>query len=181
MAGLEEWDKLAATLDDDLRLIYPDMYLEHEQLFDKIMGVGYLIKDLGFPEKGLDWVNESQLNKLLQTRPNVAVLSKLLIVRLRLPWNEVNTEWLVSEVELNEHRDEYEVLEVFLRIRRIGSNEKIRWLRAEDKQYFDEHRDEFEVVEKRYSVRWKWSEEDKIRLLDDFLVTKDAVHEYLAQ
>ena len=181
MSELGEWEKLAATLDDDMRLIYPKMYLDNEQLFDKILGIGYLIKDLNHPEGGLDWISEGKLNRILQNYPHVAILSKLLIVRLRLPWNDVNTEWLVSEQELSENRDDYEILDVFLRIRRIGINEKVRWLKAEDKQYFEEHRDEFEIVEKRYSVRWKWSEKDITDLLSDSLVDKDNIHTYISE
>jgi hypothetical protein len=179
--GLKEWHKLNSTIDDDLRLIYPDMYLENAKLFDKIMAVGYLIHDLSHPESGLDWVVESKLNKILLENPNIAVISKLLVVRLRLPWNEVDTEWLVSEVEFNEHRDEYEVLEVFLKIRRKNTNEKAKWLKSEERQYFDEHRDEFIIVEKRYSVRWKWSEEEIANLLDESLVNKENVHEYISK
>ena len=181
MSGLGEWEKLAETLDDDLRLIYPEMYLGNEHLFDKIVGIGYLIKDLNHPDGGLDWVNGSYLNKLLLKYPHIAVLSKLLIVRLRLPWNNVNTEWLMSEQELNENRGDYEVLEVFLRIRRTSTNEKAKWLRVEDKQYFEEHREEFDIVEKRYSVRWKWSEKDITDLLSDSLVDKDNIHTYISE
>ena len=180
MSGLEEWEKLAVTLDDDLRLIYPEMYLENARLFDKIVGVGYLIKDLNHSEGGLDWIPESRLNKVLLENPSIAVLSKLVIVRLRLPWNDVNTEWLVGEYELNEHREEYEVLEVFLRIRKAG-DEKIFWLMPEKRQYFEEHREEFEVVEKRYSVRWRWSEEDIEDLLNDSLVNKDNTSTYMSK
>jgi len=181
MIDLGDWGRLNETIDDDLRLIYPDMYLENEELFDKIMAVGYLIRDLSHPDGGLDWISSHNINKILLENPRIAVLSKLLVVRLRLPWNDTNTEWLVSEQELNEHEEEYEVLAIFLRIQRKGTNEKVKWLRQEDKQYFDEHRDEFIIVEKRYSVRWKWSEEEISRLLNDSPVNKNDVHTYLAQ
>ena len=181
MANLGEWEKIVMTLDDDLRLIYPAMYLESQHLFDKIMGIGYLVQDLSDPDKGLDWVKEYQLNKLLKKNPKIAVLQKLLVVRLRLPWNEVETEWLVTEAYLKENPDEYEILETRLKIRRKGSNDEPKWLRDEDRQYFEENRLDFEIVEKRYSVRWKWSAEEMSKLLDESLVNAEDTHTYLAE
>lgn len=179
---LGEWAKLAKTLDDDERLIYPDMYLENQHLYDKISGIGYLIKDLSNPDEGLDWVSSRRLNKLLRTRPNVAVITKLLIVRLRLPWNDVNTEWLIGKKELEENRGEYEVLDKYLRVRPIGSKEKPTWLRQEDKTHFEENPDDYEVVEIRYSVRYRWSEAELDELREAGpLVDKENVHTYLAE
>lgn len=187
MTILGDWERLAATLDDDMRLIYPHFYIENQNLYDKICGIGYLIKDLNNPETGLDWVSDTQINKILQENPSVMVLSKMLIVRLRLPWHEVNTEWLVGQEELSEHRDEYEVLETYIRVRPIGSNEPPHWVFPNVRQDFEENRDNFEVIETRYCVRWRWSDEEIYKLLEDDYVTvkplidKGNVHTYISE
>lgn len=182
MPGLGDWEKLSKTLDDDLMLIYPGMYLENEHLFDQIMGIGYLIKDLSHPDSGLDWVRESRLIDTLRKHPKTAVISKLLIVRLRLPWSEVNTEFLITEQMFRESPEEYDVLEIFLYLRDIESNEKAFWaLSPEKKLEFESNRDRYEVLEKRYSVRWKWSDEEIEKLLNESLITENSVHTYMAQ
>lgn len=180
MSILGEWEKLSSTLDDDMQLIYPSMYLEHEHLYDSIIGIGYLFKDLKHPENGFDWALEYKMHDILKNNPGIAIIAKLLLVRLRLPWNEVNTEWLVNEVELSEHADEYEVLDVFLWVRKIGETEP-QWVLGERKAYFETHRDEFEVLEKRYCVRWKWSNDEKEKLLAESLIEGSDVHEYMDQ
>jgi len=180
MSILGEWEKLEGTIDDDMQLIYPDMYLEYEHLYDNIIAIGYIFKDLKDPKKGLDWAPQTKMNDILSKNPGIAVISKVLLVRLRLPWYEVNTEWLVNEHELKEHADEYEVLDVFIYAKHIDRGDP-EWILGPRKTYFETHRDEFKVIEKRYSVRWKWSDEEKEKLLSEALIDGDNIHEYISQ
>lgn len=177
-----EWEKLASSLDDDMRIIPPEIYLANQDLYDQIVGVGYLVRDLQY-EDGLDWVSENQLNKLLRDRPSVVALAKVLIVRLRSPWNEINTEWLVGKEELEKDRDSLEVLETYIWAREAGTDNDPRWIWPSERQTFDENRDDYEVIETRYCVRYKYTKEQMESLLHDPyntpVVKKDNTHTWL--
>lgn len=171
-------ERLSMCLDDDMRLIFPEMYVRNQKLYDKICDIGYLIQDVSNPNKELDWVSGYQLDRVLHNNPSIIVISKMLIVSLRLPWHEINTEWLCTEEQLKEqgNPNDYEILETYVRAKRKDENE-IRWIFPPEKQYFDEHRDEYEVVEVKYCVRWSWTEEDIKELLDNPYETKAIVRD----
>ena len=152
------WDKLVVGLDEDERIVFPQMYLDHKNLYDKICGIGYLI---GTPN-GLDWVWQNGLDRV-QENSDCEVLRKVFIVRLRLPWNQTRDEWLIDQDELNAHREEYEVLEVYIRAAPKNDSTIVKML---DPLEFEMDRDAYTILEAKYFVCWKQEPEDIKQLLD---------------
>ena len=152
------WDKLVVGLDEDERIVFPQMYLDHKNLYDKICGIGYLI---GTPN-GLDWVWQNGLDRV-QENSDCEVLRKVFIVRLRLPWNQTRDEWLIDQDELNAHREEYELLEVYIRAAPKNDPTDIKTLAPLE---FEMDRDAYIVLEAKYYVCWKQEPEDIKRLLN---------------
>lgn len=168
------WSTLTAGLDEDERLIWPQMYLRNRRLYDDIRGVAYLIKDIGHPEGSLDWVWADRLDKFLE-RDDVMILSKLLVVRLRLPWNEVKYEWMISQEELNQYRKYFKVVDVFLRIREKSRPDTVV---LADPLEFEMNRDKYEVIEIRYLVAPKRPPETEERFLG---IDPDSFSTYMQQ
>lgn len=166
------WNRLSASLDDDMMLVYPEMFIENQELFDDIVDSGYLVKDLDHPEGQLDWVTERQLYKLLSQGRSLAVISKLLVARLRLPWYQVKHEWLCSRQELEAHGDEYEVLEVYIWAKHKSWG-KPHFIGFAERQHFDEHRDEYQITDIKYNVRWKFTNDDIQEILESPFVSED--------
>ena len=157
------WPKLTLGIDEDERIVYPEMYIANPRLYDKIIGVAYLVRERGNPKAELDWVWERNLERVSKDG-NVEVLVKQLIVRLRLPWNEVNFEWFVGEVELDENKDDYTVIDVLLKIQEKGRPDSVQIMT--DSLEFESNRDRYEVVETRYLVCWKTSDKEEQELLN---------------
>jgi hypothetical protein len=155
-------------LDDDERIIFPHMYKDNRDLYDKICGVGYLIRGTE-PNSRVDWVWDTQLDSVSR-RADIVILQKILIVRLRLPWIDVDYEFLVTQGELDENREDYQVLAVYLQLRDLQTGE---FLDRADPREFEENRDKYEVLDARYLVCWRMSEESERRLLD---IDPDHVH-----
>lgn len=159
------WDRLQAGLDTDERIIFPWMYKENRDLYDKILGVAYLVRER-HPDAQMDWVWESSLDKVIaryaEHGRQLDILAKQFVVRVRLPWNRVNYEFLVTQEELNENRADYRVLEVFLRARNkfTGSVDLIKPFE------YEQFRDEWEMVEARYLVEWYTSPESDRKLCE---------------
>jgi hypothetical protein len=168
------WSALTVGLDDDERLIWPQMYLQNRGMYDYIRGVAYLIKDIGHPEASLDWVWADQLHKILK-RDDMRVLSKMLIVRLRLPWNKLKYEWMISQEELNQYRKYFTVVDVFLRIREKSRPNKVV---LADPLEFEMNRDKYEVIEIRYLVAPKYPPETEERFLG---INPNAFSTYMQQ
>lgn len=153
----ELWDKLVVGLDDDQRIVFPQIYLDNKNLYDQICGIAYLI---GTPT-GLDWVWQNGLDRVRES--DADILEKMLIVRLRLPWNQTREEWLCDQEELNAHREEYEVLEMYIRATPKNDPSNIKTL---DPLEFEMDRDIYTVLEAKYFVCWKQKPEEVERLLD---------------
>jgi hypothetical protein len=168
------WSEMTVSLDEDERLVWPHMYFQNRQMYDAIRGVAYIVKDKSHPEAGLEWVWANHLDKLLH-QDSIRILAKQVVVRLRLPWNEVKYEWLVSQEELQAHREDFQVIDVFLRVRVINSDKEMVLI---DHLEFEMNRDKYEVLEARYLVAWKHSLETEKRELD---IDPNKVHTWMQQ
>lgn len=169
------WAELQGYLDDDERLVWPDMYLKNRRLYDSIRDVVYLVKERDHPGAHLQWVSELGLPRLLKYGSDVDIMAKLLIVRLLLPWRDLKDEWLISQEELDNNREYYDIVDIFLRVRR-KDNPKITPLF--DVLEFEKHRDQFEVVEAKYLVALKMRPEERARLLG---IDPDSIHTYMSE
>lgn len=147
------WSDISRTLDDDERMIWPDMYEENRLLYDKICDAVYLIRVTKNLNSTIDWVREHNINKVLSDRDNkVEVLARLLIVRLRLPWNRLEREWTISKEELYSHREDFDVIDVMLKVRKKEYPEKVLLVDPID---FEMNRDKYVILEARYLVSWR--------------------------
>jgi hypothetical protein len=151
MKNKDFWDRLMVGLDDDERIVSPEIYLDNKDLYDKICGIAYLI---GTPN-GIDWVWERGLNRARQN--GWTILKKVLIVRVRLPWNEPYNEWWIDHEELNAHRNEYEILEVQIRATPKDSPHEIKIMEPLE---FEMNRENYVVVDAKYMVRWRFEPEE---------------------
>lgn len=174
MALGKMWTEFNGYLDDDERLVYPEMYLENRHLYDGVRDIVYLIKDRSHPDASLEWIKESALGELLKNH-DYDILAKQLIVRLRLPWTQVQKEWLVTQEELEEDRKYLEVIGTFLRVLRTDDPEEIPLFDILD---FEANRHDYEVVEVQYLVTMRRSKADTARLLG---IPPDNIHTYMQQ
>lgn len=156
------YNKLMSYLEEDERIVWPEMYLKHRDLYDKICGIAYLVRYKDDPERNIEWVWENQIGKVMERAP-IDILEKQLVVRVRLPWNEVDTEWLCSQYELDKIRDDVDILQVFLRV--YDKVDKIERPVIDPLEYHLDM-DRYERLEARYLVTWTMSPETEKRLLD---------------
>lgn len=166
------WSRMTVGLDDDERLIWPRMYFQNRQIYDAIRGIAYLVKSITHPENGISWIWETA-PKRFDTSPDLEMVAKLFVVRLRLPWNDLEHEWLISKEELHAHPDDFQVIDVFLRVQAKDSDTEIALI---DPLEFETNRDKYNVLEARYLVAWKstleddkkpyWDSESRARALD---------------
>lgn len=168
------WEELNWYLDGDQRLVSPEMYLNNRHLYDDILNIVYIVRTRNSPDSDLDWVKESQLGYLMKNQ-DVDLLSKQLIVSLRLPWKRMPSEWLVSQEELDENREYLDVLDTFLRVRRKDNPKEVPLF---DLLEFEENRDKYEVVEVRYLVGTKLTKRDKACLLG---IDPDSISTYMQE
>lgn len=166
------WEKLNWYLDDDQRLVSPEMYLNNRHLYDDILNVVYIIRDRQYPKARLEWVKEANLGNVMKNH-DFDLLSKQLIVSLRLPWKRLPSEWLVSQKELDENREYFDILDTFLKVRRKDNPKEVPLF---DVLEFEENRDKYEVVEVRYLVTMKLSKTGKARLLG---IDPDSISTYM--
>lgn len=168
------YDRLTKYLGPDERLILPETYVDNTLMYDKICGVVYLVKGL-HEDAPLEWVWENNLGKVMDRRP-ARVMLKALIVRVRLPWNEVEWEWLTSEQELLENFEDYEVLDVMLTgidHKNPGKGEHFL-----NRGVYEANTERFEITKREFLVSWKTSPEYVKRLLG---IRKDDLNTYLAE
>ena len=166
------WDELNQYIDDDERLVWPEMYLENRHLYDSIRRVVYIVKQRNVPNARAEWVKELDLPHILKNY-DVDVVAKQLIVRLRLPWNKVKKEWLCDQEEFESNREYYDVLDIFLKVRRKDNPDEMPTFGDLE---FERNRDDYDIVDVRYLVSLKFSAETKARLLG---IDPDDVHTYM--
>lgn len=165
------WTELNWYLDTDERLVYPEAYLENRHLYSGIRSVVYLVRDRKFPDSGIEWVSESRLGDVMLNQ-DVDLLAKQLIVRIRLPWHKVPNEWLISQEELTNYPDDYDVIDTLVTVRR----DDLREIPVFDVFDFETNRDDYEVVKVEYLVSPKLSTAGRSALLG---VDPDSIQTYM--
>jgi len=158
--------------------VTPEIYVNNPQMYDKICGIAYLVKGRAAGSQ-ITWVWERTLERILKS-DDVEILMKVLVVRLRLPWDEFNYQWTVGQAELDENRDDYQVVDVFLKIREKADPNNVSFVT--NPLEFEENREKYDVVEVRYLVCWKISQESEKRLLGltTAVVDPDTVHKFIS-
>lgn len=143
------WEKITSDLDTDETIVFPDQYVRNPKLYDKIVSTGYLIRGRKAGSE-ITWCADHTLERVLSSE-DAEVLEKVLIVRLRLPWNETEFDWFISREELDVAEDDYTVINTVVEARNIETGET----RIADKVDFEENRDKYEIVDIHYFVTWK--------------------------
>jgi hypothetical protein len=154
MTQQSRWSNFALTLDDDERLIWPHMYLPNRHLYDDIRGVAYIVQNQNFPDSQWEWVYAHKLDQLLceEDACAIEVIAKMLVVRLRLPWNKMIFERFMSEAELNKWREHVDVIDIQLR---VWDKEQLQERYLFDMSDFHQNRDRYIVRERKYLTIWK--------------------------
>ena len=168
------WSRLAATLDEDERLVWPGMFLQNRQLYDSVRKVVYIVKDVENPDSQLEWVTNSTLERMMLEEENwkFVVLDIMLIVRIRLPWNRLEQEWLVTREDLEYFPDDFTIIETLISARKKDEPEKVIF----NKLDFEEHREDYEVLDVRYLVAPAIPKEQI-----ENLVNPDTIHKWIAR
>lgn len=138
-------------LDKDQRIVFPEIYLDNKDMYDKICGIAYLI----YSDDGLDWVWEAGLERVRNA--GAEVLTKVYVVRIRLPWNAAEGDWWVDHEELNSNREEYEILEVQIRATPKNKPYEVKIMEPLE---FEMNREEYIVVDAKYLVCWRAEPDD---------------------
>lgn len=176
------WDRFNLGLDDDQRIIYPEMYKKNRSLYADVCGVVYLVRSRSYPDHGVMWVNSNSLDRLLdrdRDYEDVEILDRLLLVRLRLPWTRSRFEWSMSQSELDDFRDDVEITEIYLKVRR-KSDGVVKTI--VNKLDFERNRDQYEVLEKRYIIIWKPTPSEPFdKRVESLGIDPDSVHKWLSQ
>ena len=156
------WEKLHEGLDSDLVIVLPQMYLDNRHLYDMLWAQIFIISD-NHPDGALDWCWEGAYSRIRDRHKNVRIVAKALIVRLRLPWNRVQEQWLINAGQLSDSQDDYEVLDTYIKVVHKNSlNEEPFHI---DKSRFEINRDLYEVVEILYLVTWVFNKKNKASFL----------------
>lgn len=169
------WSQVTEHLEDDERLVWPRMYFENRQLYDQVRYVVYIIK-YTHPITGMvyfDWV------KADSHRPDDEIIARLLLVRLALPWNTTHFVDTITRKELEEFRDSYDVLDVFVRVRDKNTGTPFTFVSL---LKFQANRDLYEVIETRFLVSLKYSNE-AIKAFMGYLpvIAPHRVHTWMQQ
>ena len=160
---LSPWEELHQNLDSEQRIVLPETYLENRKLYDDILGTIYIIGNYDHPNDPPEWCWDGMYWQMLLLRPSLYILSKALLVRLRLPWNAVNQEWLVDEQELAERQGDYDVLDTFIHV--VGKDTPSERPFLVNTGEFEANRELYIVCSIRYLVGWAISKRSKLRLL----------------
>ena len=96
-------------------------------------------------------------------------------MRIRLPWNRTRNEWWVSHEEWDANRKKLEIVDIWLRVRRIDEESRIYMCTAAEYEF---ERENLEVIESRYLVCWKWTPEEKRKLIE---IDKNRYHTFVAE
>lgn len=150
-----KWWELVEGLNDDETIVAPHVYKKMRHLFDSVIGRVYVIQGPGDNGK-IDWVWESRLAKSTMNG-DVDIIAEWYLVRYRLPWHKAGQrfEWYISLEELNEHREDLQVLEVYIR----GIDKRTGIMDLINPLWFEEHPENYTVVETRYLVCWKTNDD----------------------
>lgn len=149
------WNTITEGLGSDERVVFPWMYEAYPDLYDDIRTRGYLIRERREGAE-VSWCASHTLERVLSSKV-WEVLDEVYIVRLRLPWRQTQFEWTMSLDELNEFREDYHVIDTYIRVMDKETG-KIR-LVLDDRADFEENRDRYDILEIRFLVRWKSSVE----------------------
>ena len=160
------YDAASRWLEPEEMMMLPETYVDNNRMFDRVCGVAYIIRDKRDPQN-IDWMFSSRLTKTLQNHPDIEIVEKVIIARLRLPWNEVETEWTASEEDLEEWRDDWEILETYLWAIHKDDPDKVERLliSPEDKADYEQNPDHYTITRKKYQVAWKMDPETRQELL----------------
>lgn len=148
----------------------PEDYRDNWMMYDQVRGTGWLITDDNAADpEDIDFAWDSDLRRMEKSgydMDNITILDRVMVVRVRLPWNKVDTEWLISDAEMEEYEEDLEILEVYIRARRKDrprSKPKLMLSPKARRAYEAAPRD-FEIVEKKYLVTFKMSPESRMWL-----------------
>lgn len=169
------WEKLTLSLNEDELMVLPQVYMRHRLLFDRIQGVAYLFKDSRYTDPPLEWAYSQEVDTLLGKGIPIVILKKILIVRIRLPWNRTREEWWVSHEEWDKNRDHLEIIDIWLKVRRIDEESRVYMCTAAEYEF---DRDNLEVIESRYLVCWKMSPKEEHELVK---IDKSRYHAWLSE
>lgn len=158
---------MLGLLDPEERLVMPEDYIENWTLYDQVSGSGWLIKDGNSedPEQ-IDFVWESDLRRMEKNGEDtskIIPIDKVLVVRIRLPWNSVDSEWLISDAQMEELEEDLEILEVYIRARKKNkpNSKAVLMISPKKRRAYEARPDDYEVIEKKYLVAWKMSPETR--------------------
>lgn len=146
-------DRLQESLDSDEMLIFPHLLDQFPELFESVRGEAYLIRDANDPNGELDWCWASSFERIERRVGPVEILAKQLVVRLTMPWFADESQFTISEEEFlgAEFRDEYEVMDTFVR----AKDQLTGYYGPVDKLDFQQNRERYTDETVEYSVRWK--------------------------
>lgn len=140
-------------------------------MYDQVQGWGWFIRDIDAvdPDR-IDFAWERDLKRMEKNGKDmtrIAIVDRVMIVRLRLPWSDVETEWLASEAEMEENGEDWEILEVYVRARRKDqpNSEPKLLLSPRDRRAYEAAPEMYEVTEKKYLAAYKMSPETRESLL----------------
>ena len=149
---LDIYSRLRAGLDTDLHIVPPEVYENNKLIFDSIRGVGYLVRRLSLPGE-LDWVWLNNIESVGKRIPDLEVLNKVYIVRVRTPWSTTNTEWMATEAEVEEHAGDLEIIDRRRMVRPKGTSGNGNSMLISDRAY-KKYADDLEVIDVAYLVMW---------------------------
>ena len=89
----------------------------------------------------------------MRTNPSLRILRKVLVCRKRLPWTKSRYEWLVSQEELENIRNDVQVVNVYIRVRDKRKAEKGVFLIQP--LIFESDPGNYEVIDVRFLVYYK--------------------------
>lgn len=171
---MDVWSRMLVDLDDDERLIWPRMYFQNRQLYAEVCDVVYIVRSRKYPENGIT-LAEGGAPKRYHKSDDLEMVAKMFVVRLRLPWGDLNHEWMIDQEELHAHREDFNIIEVFLRVRKKHDHTKVILVEPLE---FESNRDKYEVLEVRYLVAWKTSLEKTAHQLD---IDPNTIHTWMQQ
>jgi len=161
---------VVGLLDPDERLIMPEDYRDNWMMYDQVCGTGWLIKDENAADPdAIDFAWDSDLRRMDKCghdMDKIAVIDKVMVVRVRLPWNRVDGECLISDAEMVEFEEDLEILEVYIRARRKDKpNSKAKlMISPKSRRAYEAAPDEYDIVEMKYLVTFKMSPETRMWL-----------------